>query len=61
MLYLTNYTRKLQPVEDDDLKSIDEFTTETDEEIRELNERFMVDGKCCCPLCKALEKHGDCQ
>ena len=48
---------------DDDLDSIDQFAeVYTDEEIKELNARFMdLDGRCRCPLCKSLEKHGDCQ
>jgi hypothetical protein len=42
----------------DHLDNIEPFATESDEEIKELNNRYMVEGECCCPLCKALEKWG---
>ena len=44
---------------DDGMGSIDLFADDTaDEDIQELNQRFMVDGVCCCPLRKSIEKWG---
>ena len=37
-------------------ETIDELVTEKREELNELHARFMVNGKCRCPLCKSLER-----
>jgi hypothetical protein len=40
-------------------ESIDKMVDEKREEILEINNRFMVDGVCCCPLCKSLQLTGE--
>ena len=41
--------------------SIDHLVEETKEELKKLHKKFIVKGKCCCPLCRSLSKGGDCQ
>jgi hypothetical protein len=42
-------------------ESIDEQVQETPPEIKVLYDRFLFHDMCHCPICKSLEKGGDCQ